>query len=412
MACRARFYEGTFNMSGISDYCDTVLARVASGRLLSVDIFRGIAITGMILVSNHGSQQHAYAPMRHAEWHGWTLTDLIFPFFLFVVGISMVMSFDKQSSAGRSRSEIMKAATIRGLKLIGLGLFLGVFYYNFYDPSFNWWTERIEGIRYSGVLQRIGVVFFLTAAIVLAVKSLRGRLAVFFAAIFGYWALMVYMPYTLPSGETAVGLWDYGNNLAAAIDQAVLGRGHTYFRDTQPFAFDLLGVLSTMTAVATCMSGVLAGMLLSSNRETGNKAAIFLGLGLAATFTALLWDATLPINKPIWTSSYVVLTSGLAAVMLSALIWIVDMCGYRRWGAPLVVFGANSIAFYMLSGVVGKIMGMVRFDGVTIKTMAYQSVMEPLFGPAGGSLAFGIFMLMIYYVVMNAMYKRGIFWKV
>ena len=398
-------------MSRISNYCDNILAKLPSGRLLSVDVFRGITITGMILVSNHGDSSNAYPAMLHAEWHGWTPTDLIFPFFLFIVGIAMVMSFDKKLEAGQDRTAIMKTAFVRGLKIYALGAFLGVFYYNFYNPDFSWWTERLEGIRFMGVLQRIGIVFILTAAIVLLAGK-RGRIVAFVGALVGYWALMTYVPYTLPNGDTAVGLWDYANNFAAAMDHYILGANHTYFRDTKPFAFDLLGVVSTMTAVATCLSGVLVGMLLSTERSNGEKMRLLVITGAIAVVVGMLLDGIVPINKPIWTSSYVIMSSGYAMVTLGFLIWLVDMKGYKNWSAPFVVYGANSIAFYMLSGVVGKIMGMIRFDGTSLKTILYQNTMEPLFSPAFASLMFGIMMLALYYLVMNRMYQRGIFWKV
>lgn len=407
--CRVLLWE--LIMNKLASYCDNVLAKLPAGRLLSVDIFRGITIAGMILVSNHGDKDNAFPSMLHAEWHGWTPTDLIFPFFLFIVGISMVMSFDKQMQAGKRQTAIMKAATIRGLKIYALGAFLGVFYYNFYDPSFNWWVERVEGIRFMGVLQRIGIVFILTAAIVL-VTGLRGRIAALSAALIGYWALMTYVPYTLPNGETAIGLWDYANNFAAAMDHYILGSNHTYFRNTEPFAFDLLGVVSTITAVATCLSGVLVGMVLQSGRTNEQNVKLLVLGGVIAIVLGNLLNPIVPINKPIWTSSYVIMSSGFAMLSLGALIWLVDMKGFKRWAAPFVVYGANSIAFYMLSGVVGKTLGMIRFDGTSAKTILYQNTMEPLFNPAFASLAFGLMMLAIYYVVMNMMYKRNIFWKV
>ncbi|GMG87919.1 acyltransferase family protein [Biformimicrobium ophioploci] len=392
----------------ITRYLDSITRSLPAGRLQSVDAFRGMAVMGMILVNNPGSWSYVYPPLLHAEWHGWTVTDLIFPFFLFIVGVSLNLSLG--GLQGRALPEgIYRKIGVRALKLYGLGLFLVLFYYNFADPNFNWFEDKLGRVRIMGVLQRIGLVFFLGALLVLHLR--RTQLAVTAVGLMAvYWACMMLVPYTDDAGNTYVGLLEKGNSFAAWMDHVVLGADHNYYRSTEPFTFDPEGLFSTLPALASCLLGAIAGSFLQNTTTAGMRNLAIGGAVLA--IVGQLSAHWIPINKALWTPSFVLLTAGLAAMALAACVWLIDLRGYRRWSALFVVCGVNAIAIYMFSGVMARILMMARVGETSAKGWFFESVYAPAFGQYFGSLLFALSFLVIGYLLMDWMFRRRIFWKV
>ena len=395
----------------LSRYADKILDLLPANRLLAVDAFRGLAIVAMILVNNPGSWAHVYPPLLHASWHGWTPTDLIFPFFVFIVGISISIAVPRQLATGKSRTDLIRQGLGRALKLILLGWVLALFYVNFRDPAFSWIEDRLLSMRIPGVLQRLGLVYFATLLIVLYWQAL-GRIVWTLVLLLGYWALLSWVPYTDEAGNSYTGLLLSGNNLAAWLDHQLFTPAHLY-QQTRPFAQDPEGLLSTLPAIASCLSGVLAGQFLArSELSLASRTGLLLMAGLAGVLTGEIWQLWLPINKALWTSSYVLLSSGYAALVLGLFLWLIDLKGIRRWCAPLVVFGANAIAFFMFAGIAGRILIMIPVGDSTLKGWLYREFFQPWFGSLNGSLAFALCFLAFSYLLMHWMYKKGWFWKV
>ncbi|GAB2504484.1 acyltransferase family protein [Microbulbifer agarilyticus] len=392
-------------------HLNRILAQVPRGRLMSVDLLRGIAIAAMVVVNNPGSWSFVYAPMAHAQWHGWTPTDVIFPLFLFVVGVSMVLSTGKNGSF----PAVGWAQWSRALKLFALGLFLAIFFYNFRDSSYNWIEDRLEGIRWMGVLQRIALVYILCCYLVRWLPT-KGLLIAAAVCSVVPWALMLMVPYETANGEIFQGQLAFGNHFAAWLDQWLLGSAHVYYRDAQPFAFDPEGVLTTFSAASTCLLGVLAALAWKS-ADSDREAQIvlcrnWLVAGTLMVLIGQLLHPVVPINKALWSPSFVLVTAGVSLLLMAGLYYLVDIRERRRALAPLLVFGVNAIALFMLAGVVGRILIMIPVGEGTLKGWLFGSVFQPIFGSYGGSLAFAISCLIAFYWVMWQMYRRRIIWKV
>ena len=370
-------------------------AGIPTGRLTSLDVFRGITIAGMILVNNPGSWSFVYPPFRHAEWHGWTPTDLIFPFFLFIVGVAMAFSLVARLESGDDQSAIFLKVLKRSLIIIGVGLFLNAF------PRFD-----ILDMRYPGVLQRIGIVYFFAS--VIAMKTgIRGQAVTAGLLLLVYWALMALVP--VPG--FGVGDLSPDGNLAAFIDRAVFG-SHTW-QDT----WDPEGLLSTIPAISTTLLGLLTGHLLRSGKERMEIAGWMFVLGWAGILLGLVWNLAFPINKNIWTSSYVIFTAGAALQFLGVCYWLIDIKGWRGWAFPGMVFGKNAIAVYVLSGILVDLMLLIRMpaaDGTTTSLYSwfYHHLFVPWAGPLNGSLAFAMTYILILFGAMYLLYRRKIFIKI
>lgn len=398
--------------SFLTTHCQSIFKTINTERLLALDVFRGLTITAMILVNNPGSWQYIYSPLAHAKWHGWTITDLIFPFFIFIVGVSIALAGERQIKANVPRSFIVKHAFIRMLKLFLLGCFLALFYYKFSLPDYNWFTERLMQIRFLGVLQRIAIVYFVCVFMWLFFS--RAQLLLSVAAILiSYWLMMTCVPYQDELGNQYIGLLEFGNNLSAWLDNFLFAKQHLYYKSAQPFAFDPEGILSTLPAIASGLTGVLVGQWWQSSQFSIEYKTNWLAfLGVLMLILGHLSGMYFPINKALWTSSYVLLTSGFAALALAGLIYILDIKQKRLWSAPFIVFGANSIAFFMFAGVVGRLIIMIPFGDVSLKAWLFNHVYQPLFGNLNGSLAFALSFLLVSYWVMLKMYRHNMFWKV
>ncbi|HEV2146543.1 MAG TPA: heparan-alpha-glucosaminide N-acetyltransferase domain-containing protein [Longimicrobiaceae bacterium] len=369
-------------------------------RLVSLDVFRGITIAGMLLVNNPGTWAHVYDPLEHAKWHGWTPTDLIFPFFLFIVGVAMTFSFAAQREKGATRGAMLGKVAKRSAVLVLLGLVLAAFPFYGLDPG----TLRIPG-----VLQRIGVAFLLASAVVLFAGP-RAQAAVAALLLLGYWAAMRWVP--VP-GHGA-GSLEPDSNLAAYVDRAVLGTAHLWKSSK---TWDPEGLLSTLPAVATVLLGVLAGRWLRSERSPAEKAVWMFLAGNAGLLLGLAWHEAFPINKNLWTSSYVVFTAGMALHFLAACYWLVDVQGWRRWAFPFVLFGMNAIAAFFLSGIMARVLTLVKWAGpagdpVTLKGWLYETLFASWLAPLNASLAFAVCFVLFWLGVMWMFYRRRIFIKV
>ena len=395
----------------LPNHCQTILNKLPSHRLLALDVLRGITIAAMILVNNPGSWSYMYWPLKHAHWHGLTPTDLIFPFFIFIVGISITLSVSAMRAKGVSQYSILKSGMIRTVKLIALGWFLALFYYNFRDPNFSWVDERLLGIRVMGVLQRIGLVYIIALTCYLYLKP-KHITFTFVSLLTGYSALMMYTPYSLPNGEIVQGLWLYGNNLSAWFDNLLLGAKHVYYGNAQPFAFDPEGLLSTLPAIATALSGVLCGCYLRTEKNLNKQIKVFIIVAMVAIICGYSLSSITPINKALWTPSYVMISSGLAMLCYALCSYILDIRKIRLWSAPFLVFGANAILFFMFAGVSARILIMIPIGDSNLKGVIYTNLLQPMMGNYLGSFAFSLLFLLISYLVMFACYKRGIFWKV
>lgn len=373
-------------------------------RLLSLDVFRGLTVAAMILVNNPGSWSHVYAPLRHAEWHGCTPTDLIFPFFLFIVGVSISYSFGNKKTY-LSHSKLIITALKRALILFGLGLFLNLFPKVFTEP-----IEAFQTVRIPGVLQRIAVVFFITAVIFVKTKP-KTQLRLLIGILIAYWAMMTLIP--VP-GVGFANL-EKETNLGAWLDRTLLTEAHLW-RSAK--TWDPEGILSTLPAVGTGLFGVLIGSWLKrKDREESVKISWMFSVGILAVILGLIWDLCFPINKALWTSSFVLYAGGLASIGLALCYWLIDVQAYKKGTKPFVVYGVNAITVFFLSGLIPRILSMIKVnqaDGTMInaREWMYESFFTPYFSPVNASLAGAITFILIWLGILWWMYNKKIIIKV
>jgi predicted acyltransferase len=338
----------------------------------------------MVLVNNPGTWRAVYPPLRHAEWHGWTPTDLIFPFFLFIVGVAIPLSLSRRLSAGQSRAWVMAKIVRRSAIIFALGLLLHAL------PSFDLATIRIPG-----VLQRIAVCY-LAAALLFLWTGWRFPCGLAIALLLGYWAVLTLVP--VPGFGT--GRLDPEGNLAAYLDRAVFGQ-HIW---RAARVYDPEGLLSTVPAIATTLFGVLAGHWL---KVVGSRRKLVLGLvvaGLAGIVLGEVWHAWFPINKSLWTSSYALFTAGAALLGLAACYWLVEVRGHRVWTRPFVVLGVNALTLFFLSSLVARLLIVVKVKGSAGPTSLHGWLFGNLFAPWGSainaSLAFALAYLALWLGLM------------
>lgn len=359
-------------------------------RIISVDIFRGLTIVLMILVNTPGTWSNVYSPLLHASWHGYTPTDLVFPFFLFIVGTSIVFSYQNKTTNSSTYGKIV----IRALKLIGLGLFLGAF--TIYFPFF----KDFENIRFPGVLQRIGVVFFF-AAILFINFNWKVLLGICITILLGYWIWMGFIPVNGmdPTFERAP------NNWANYIDLHVIGT-HMYKED-----YDPEGLLSTLPSIATSLMGMFTGLILLSKRS--KKGILLLGMGIALVVAGHLWDLVFPVNKALWTSSFVLVTAGWANILLALIYYLTDVKEFR-FGSIFRYAGSNAITVYFLSSLITKIFYSIKIDAqTTLHQWLFQKIyLHDFMSVELSSLLYGLSVVSFYLLLAYVMYRRKIFIKV
>ena len=376
-----------------------------SSRLVSLDVFRGITVAAMILVNNPGDWGNIYAPLKHAEWHGCTPTDLIFPFFLFIVGVSIAFALGTKKAKNLPDKDVFISVLKRSLILFGLGIILALFPDVFLDP-----VTSFKNLRIPGVLQRIGVVF-LFCAVLFYKTNAKVQLGVFFAILIIYWALLnfVQVPGGIPPNL------EKETSLAAWLDRAVFSEKHLWKLSK---TWDPEGLLSTLPAIASGISGTLVGIWMRRTDILPDKKVLWMiGAGILSVIAGLIWNFSFPMNKALWTSSYVLFTSGLAVLFLAVFYWIIDIKSNRVFTKPFVVYGVNAITVYFMSTIMAKLFNFItvsKSDGteVSLKTWLFQSYLTPYFSPFNASLAWALSFVLFWLIILWWMYNRKIIIKV
>jgi predicted acyltransferase len=374
----------------------------ARRRLSSLDIFRGVTIAGMILVNDPGDWGSIYSPLRHSEWNGWTPTDLVFPFFLFIVGVSLVFSFSARRNRGKSRGALMAHVLRRGVILFALGVFINGFP-NRYNPA----TLRIEG-----VLQRIALCYVIASILYLWCAP-KVRWATIFLCLAGYWILLRYVPvpgFGIPTHGFP--FLDHDRNLTAWLDRKLL-MGHLYNHTNDPE-----GALSTIPAVASTLLGIFSGEWLRSNRTHTQKILRMVLYGTACFVIGEIWSLWFPINKNLWTSSFVLLTAGLAMIGVALCYWIFDARKVRiRLADFFLIFGVNAIAAYVLSELLAALITTVsshsaKYGLITLQGWTYRMFFAPLAHPVNASLIYAAVYVLICWIPMWILYRKRILLKI
>ncbi len=376
-------------------------------RLLSLDVFRGMTIAGMVLVNNPGTWSQIYSPLKHAEWHGATPTDLVFPFFLFIVGIAITLALGKRVESGGINLDIYTKIFRRALIIFALGLFLTVF--PFYNFTTGEWLD-ISTVRIMGVLQRIAICY-LVASLIFIRTNWRQQAFIAVALLLIYWALMTLI--NVPGCETTT-FNDKACNLAAYLDRIILTENHIW---RQAKVYDPEGLLSTLPAIATTLAGVLCGHWLRAKKGDYERVAAMFFFGVVLAAFGWAWSFWFPINKPLWTSSYVVYTAGLALCFLGFCYWLVDIKGYRRWAKPFVIFGVNALALFVFSGLLAKLLGIIKVTDAEGKSTSLQgwifdSIFLPLAAPVNASLMYALSYILLWLFLMWLLYRKRIYIKV
>jgi predicted acyltransferase len=364
-------------------------------RIVSLDVFRGLTIAGMILVNNPGDWSHIYPPLEHAEWHGWTPTDLIFPFFLFIVGVAMPFSFSSRRSKGASSATLIQHIVYRSAILFLLGMILtGI-------PNFNYSHKLILD-----VLQRIGVIYLLSAPIVLFAHP-KTQWGVAIGCLVLYWALMALVP--VPG--YGAGVLAQEGNLWQYVDKVV----------TEGWHFHGEGILSIIPSISTVLFGSLTGYLLQSNQETDEKLVKIFVFGNIGLVLGLILNGWFPINKLLWSSSYVLFTAGFALNLFGVCYWLVDVKGFKRWSQPFIVFGMNAIAVFFLSSFAVRLLGLITVSHtegpggpvpMSIKAFVYSHLFAGGGSTENTSLAFAVVYVFVWWGIMTLFHKKKTFIKI
>jgi predicted acyltransferase len=381
------------------------MERAAPTRLLSLDVFRGLTIAGMLLVNDPGSWGAIYPPLEHAEWHGWTPTDLIFPFFLFIVGVTTHLSLTARRARGATDGEIVRQILRRGAIIVLLGWLMAA--YPFYPIT------RITHIRLPGVLPRIGVCYILGALLTMR-TTLKQQVIILVVLLYGYWFLQTLVPVPGQGEIGALLLSRPEATLSAWLDRLILGTNHLWVSSK---TWDPEGILSTFPAVGTVILGVFTGRWITrGDVPMAERLNTLFTAGAIATVVGLMWNWSFPINKSLWTSSYVVFSAGMAALTLGVCIWLVDVREIRWWTRPFVIFGTNPILAFVGSGIMARTIYSlitVPYDGqrVSLVTAIYNTFATVL-SPRDASLAFAVCIVLFWLAILTVLYRRKIFLKV
>jgi predicted acyltransferase len=391
-------------------------------RLISLDVFRGLTIAGMLLVNDPGTWSAIYPPLEHAEWNGWTPTDLIFPFFLFIVGITTYLSINSRRAHGADDGAIIRQIIRRGLIIYLLGFLMAL------SPGYQWgdiagmahpsaWDRivvRWEHVRIMGVLARIGVVYII-AALICYKTTVKQQVVIIACILYGYWLAMTLLPVPGTGGTLGANLiGTKDQNLAAWLDRKILGMNHIWIGGV---TFDPEGPMSTIPAIATAMLGYLAGKWIGMARPLLEKMAALFAVGSIGMMAGLMWNWSFPINKSLWTSSYVLFTAGMACVILATCMWIIDYRNIRGWTKPWVIFGVNPIVAFVGSGLLARLiytLWKVDYNGkqVSIENVIYERGFHSWLPDRLASLAFASVFVLVWYGILAGLYRRKIFLKV
>lgn len=404
-------------------------ARPGRERLVSLDVFRGMTVAGMLLVNDPGSWEHIYPPLEHASWHGWTPTDLIFPFFLFIVGITTQLSLAGRRAAGADEGALVRQIVRRGALIFLFGLVLNWFPFfqwgavpGIADPSFGARVlYRLEHLRVMGVLQRIGLAY-LAAGLLTVRTTLRQQVVIVAALLFGYWWAMTLVPVPgTGTGTGGTGLPGYflldqpGATLDAWIDRLVLTPNHLWIggggvRDPE-------GLFSTVPAVATAMLGNFAGRWIGQReRPLPERLNGLFAVGAVTMMFGLMWHWVFPINKSLWTSSYALFTAGLAAVTLGVCMWTIDVQRVAGWTRPFVIYGTNPMIAFLGSGLLARCIysiARVHVGGRAVSPVeATYRAFAAVLPPRDASLLFALCFVGFWYLVLRWCWKRDLIFKV
>jgi predicted acyltransferase len=367
-----------------------------NSRLLSLDVFRGLTVASMILVNNPGDWGHIYAPLEHSGWNGCTPTDLIFPFFLFIVGVSIVFAMESKKADAANHNKLMLNVIRRGAILIGLGWFLALY------PHFNFSTMRIPG-----VLPRIGLVFGICGLIYVKTER-KTQLILFWTFLILYFILMTFVPvpgvgYANLQPETNLGAW---------VDRTLIGSPHLW---KESITWDPEGLLGTIPACGTTLFGILVGTWLKRrDKDESTKVAWMFCTGIGAVILGLLVDLFFPINKALWTSSFVLYCGGLGTLGLAFFYWIIDVQGYKSFTRPFVVYGVNAITVFFLSAFIVKSLALIHVGAkaTPVAHYVYEHVFTPYLSPVNASLAWAICFVLFFMLILSWMYKKKLIIKV
>lgn len=371
----------------LTDMNDTLVQN--PDRLTSLDAMRGFTIAAMILVNYPGDWNYIYEPLEHAKWNGLTPTDLIFPFFLYIVGVSIALSYTKLLEKGTSKGALYKKIIFRFLKIFAVGVFLSML------PSFD-----IFNVRITGVLQRISLVFLACSFVFLNI-SVRVQAWLGAVILVVYWLAMTLIP-TPGAGQVML---ERGVNLAAYVDSILLpGR---MWEGT----WDPEGILSTFPSIVSGITGLLAGYLLLQKRDPYEKSILLMIAGLASVSAGYVWGLTFPVNKNLWTSSYVLVTSGLASLLLGATYYIVDIRKYTTWTRAGIIFGSNAIAIYFLSDVISYLFYLVPFGSAALNEHFMTTFTTIGLAHELVSLLYAMIFVCINFGIAFILYKKKIFIK-
>jgi predicted acyltransferase len=408
-------------------------ARVAGGsappreRLLSLDVFRGMTVAGMLLVNDPGTWESIYPPLEHATWNGWTPTDLVFPFFLFIAGITTYLSLNARRARGDDERAIRAQIIRRGALIFLFGLLINGF------PYFTWGdvagvadptllqriADRLLHWRILGVLQRIGIAYTV-AALLTQHTTLKQQITIIASLLFGYWIVMTVLP--VP-GEGTIGamlLNDPQRTMAAWVDRTVLdwsrwGLGNHLWASS--VTWDPEGVLSTVPAICTAMFGNLAGRWIGERRPLAERLAGMSAVGSIGMMLGLMWNWVFPINKSLWTSSYTLFCAGIASLSLATVMWIVDYQKVRRGTKLFVTYGVNPIVAFVGSAVMARCIYSifkVTYEGkrIPLQEGIFRTLFASWLSPINASLAFAIAFVLVWYGILSLLHRRGIVLKV
>lgn len=385
-------------------------------RLVSLDVFRGMTVAGMLLVNNPGTWSAIYPPLAHAPWHGWTPTDLIFPFFLFIVGITTELSLRARRARGDDERAILRQVLRRGALIFLFGLLLSGFPFFTWPPALEGATflervvHRVEHWRIMGVLQRIGLAYLCGALLTLR-TTLRQQLLIVATLLFGYWALMTLVPVP-DTGVPGRFVLDKPDQLLSAwLDRSVLGVDHLW---SGAKTWDPEGLLSTLPAIATMICGTFAGRWIAEQqRPLPERLAALFAVGALAMMLGLMWHWVFPINKNIWTSSYVVFTAGIGAVSLATCMWLIDVMQWRRWTFPFVIYGVNPMLAFLGSGLMARCIASLwtweTAEGTrtSLQAFVFKTVYASWLPPREASFAYAVSFVALWFLILWGAWKRG-----
>jgi predicted acyltransferase len=408
----------------VRTYAPPPVPRPTRERLLSLDVFRGMTIAGMLLVNDPGTWSAIYPPLEHATWNGWTPTDLIFPFFLFIAGITTHLSLEARRARGDDEGALIRQVVRRGLLIFLVGLLVNGF------PYFTWTSidgianptflervvDRLHHWRIMGVLQRIGLAYTFSALLTFR-TTLKQQVAILATLLFGYWFAMTLVPVP-PNGFLGIDVLNTPpETLAAYFDRLLLDWGkygnHLWVNS---LTWDPEGPFSTVPAIGTAMLGVICGRWIKSPRTLSERLAGMFAMGSIAMMAALMWNWSFPINKSLWTSSYVLFTAGMAAVALATSMWIIDEHHVTAWTKPFVIYGMNPLIAFAGSGVMARLIySILKVDSdgkpIALQTWIYQTFYASWLDPRNASLLFAITFVLVWLGILWVLYRRRIFVK-